>query len=61
MFNMFVKMFAEFSDSAPKYKLVLQHLVPQHQILHCPAACFTTPIREAAYFVQLIAAMLASS
>ena len=46
MFDMFVKMFADYSDSAPEFKLVLQH-----QILHCPAACFTTPIREAAHFV----------
>ena len=61
MFDMFVKMFAEFSDSAPEYKLVLQHLVLVHQILHCPAACFTTPILEAAHFVQLTTAMLASS
>ena len=61
MFDMFVKMFAEFSDSAPECKLVLQHLVPQHQILHYPAACFTAPNLEAAHFVQLITAMLTSS
>ena len=33
------------------FNLVFQHLMLQHQFLHCPAACFTTSTLEAPQFI----------